>query len=130
VNVEITMPYYGGDAPGEHVATAPVAPDGSFSVTAPLPADACRIAANFPGGRAMFFTYNADEPRGMAIFASAAYTATVPAGDRSLPNTGAGPASPRPNLPWRLAAGGVASSWGALACAGGAARRGADGVRS
>jgi hypothetical protein len=111
VNVEITMAHYGTDAPGPHVATAPVGDDGTFAVTAPLPANACEIAANFPEHRALFFAYNADEPKGMAIFASAPYTATIPAGAGRItgaPNTGSGPGSSREAGGWWLAAAGFA----------------------
>jgi hypothetical protein len=110
VNVEITMPFYGSDGPGVHVATAPVAGDGTFAVTAALPAGACVIASGYPDQRALFFTYNADEPKGLAIFAAAHYAATIPPGAGAIvgaPNTGSGPGSRDETGPWWLAAAGV-----------------------
>lgn len=111
VNVEITMPYFGSDGPGERVATTPVTDDGTFAVTAALPDRACSIASVFPDGRTVFYTYNADEPKGLAIFARAPYAATIPpgAGQRptSAPNTGTGPEAAGNTPPWWLAVAGA-----------------------
>jgi hypothetical protein len=109
VNVEITMPPYGGDAPGERVAVAPVAPDGTFSVVAALPARSCYIASFYPEERMVFFTYNADEPKGLTVFAGARYTAAVPPGTRvtAAPNTGSGPVRRSRGYPWWLIAAGA-----------------------
>jgi hypothetical protein len=64
-------------------------------VNATLPATACATASSFPGGQMAFFAYNADEPKGMTIFARAAYVASFPPGSERLviigPEAGSGP---------------------------------------
>ena len=111
VKVEITMPPYGSDGPGARVAVAPVAPDGTFAVTAALPERSCYTASFYPDGRMVFFAYNADEPKGMTILAGAPYAAAVSAGARVTagPNAGAGPGRRSRSYPWWLIAMGAAS---------------------
>ncbi len=95
VNVEITVPPYGSDVSGPRVAVALVAADGTFSARATLPESACTAASIHPGGRMLFWAYNADEPKGMTTFAGASYDASLPPGwtppSIMAPVTGTGP---------------------------------------
>ena len=105
------MPPYGTDVSGPRVAVAPVAADGTFSVTATLPdagwQSACSHATQFPEGKIAFGAYNADEPHTDARFATTHYTASIPPGWKPPPIvgpvTGTGPA-PAHHEPWSLAA--------------------------
>ena len=129
VNVEITMPPYGSDVSGPRVAVAPVAADGTFAVAATLPATACAIASMFPDGHMGFASYNADEPKGMTMFAGAGYVASIPPGYTPPPIfgpvTGAGPPAARDATPW---AGALALA-GAMMAGGGLALRPRSGER-
>ena len=117
LNVEITMPYFGTDGGGEHVVTGPVSPDGSFALTAALPAQACSVASQYPQGHVLFFAYNAAEPKALSIFAAGSYAAAIPPGFAPppiiAPTTGDGAAASRSNGA-TLA---IALALAALACA-------------